>query len=283
MFPTLRIARHAIFLLFVTAWAVAAGAAETTAPHGPGYDDFARVLSTHVDERGLVDYRALKADRAPLDAFITRMAELDRATYDAWPEDARIAFWLNAYNGLTLQTIIDHYPIEAGLLGGLRFPDNSIRQIDDVWSGENHTVMGRRISLDHIEHEILRKDFDEPRIHMALVCAAMGCPELRGEPYVGARLDAQLDDQTDTFVRDPRKFRIDRDDDRVYVSSIFDWFGEDFIGRYLPEHGFEGHSAQQRAFLNFHAQYLDDADARYLRHGDYKVRHLNYDWSLNEQ
>ena len=257
------------------------------------WDDYAAVLDAHVNDRGMVDYAGLKANRGRLDKAVRAMAALDLETYRGWNEDRRLAFWINAYNALTLKVIVDRYPIEAGLLSGLAYPKNSIRQIPGVWTKIEFLVMGRKLTLDEIEHAIMRGQdkkrvetfgrFDEPRIHMALVCAAMSCPPLRGEPFRGDELDAQLDDRTKRFLADAKKFRIDRDAGVVHLSSIFKWFGGDFAPTYTPKAGFEsGGDAAERAVLRFVAGYLPKEDADYLKRGDYDVKYLDYDWSLNE-
>lgn len=248
------------------------------------HESYAAVLEEHGDDRGMVDYAALKEEPEELLAFVRLVAALGRETYDGWDEPARIAFWLNAYNALTLQAVVDHYPIEPGAIRDYRYPKNSIRQIPGVWDKTQFLVLGEKRTLNGIEHETLRKDFDEPRIHMALVCAAMGCPPLRAEPFVGDRLGEQLDDQTRRFLGDPEKFRIDRDAGVVHLSSILDWFGEDFVETHAPAGGFDsGADAAEKAVLSFVAGYLPEADAEYLRTGDYDVKYLGYDWSLNEQ
>lgn len=247
------------------------------------YDHYAAVLERFVDEDGMVDYRALKANRGELDAFVEQMARLERSTYRDWTDRQKIAFWINAYNALTLKTIINHYPIKPTFPARLIYPNNSIRQIEGVWDDIEHTVMGEDMTLEEIEHEVLRKEFDEPRIHVALVCAAMGCPPLLDQPYRGAELDEQLDGRARRMLADPKKFRIERGRERVYLSPIFDWFGKDFINRYAPDSGFEGHSRAERAVLNYLSRHVDAPDRRYLRTGDYKVKYLDYDWSLNEQ
>ncbi len=268
---------------FATAMLFAFGAIGAIGQEQFTYDDYARVLAQHVDDRGMVDYQALKANREPLDRFGRSLAGLERHEFRNWEPEEQIAFWINAYNALTLQVIIDNYPIKAGFFGSLRFPKNSIRQISGVWDEITFPVMGRQMTLEDIEHGTLRKDYDEPRIHLALVCAAMGCPKLRNEPYVGERLEEQLNDQGRHFVRQPDKFRIDRRRGRVHISPIFKWFGEDFVSRYAPSAGFRGHDREERAVLSFLSRYLEDADRRYLRTEDYDLKWLDYDWSLNEQ
>ena len=250
---------------------------------GFDYSDYAKALATYVDDQGMVNYRKLKANPKDLLSYTKAMAALPRGQYEAWKDDAKIAFWLNAYNGLTLQAIIDRYPIKSSFLKSRIYPKNSIRQIPGVWDKLKFTVMGQRVTLNHIEHKILRVKFNEPRIHMALVCAAVGCPPLRNEPYVGARLGEQLDDQARDFLASREKFRVDRGKRTVYVSRIFKWFGKDFIKTYAPARTLGGQSRANSAVLNFLAGYLDETAQSYLRRGDLKVRYLDYDWSLNEQ
>lgn len=251
---------------------------------GPfSYADYAAALEAYVSEDGMVSYRELKAHRETLDAFVSALAGLDPKQYAEWPDPAKVAFWLNAYNGLTLRVVIDHYPIRTSFPASLIYPDNSIRQIRGVWTDIEFPLMGKMMTLDKIEHEVLRKQFTEPRIHMALVCAAIGCPPLRNEPYTGDRLDAQLNDQARAFLGNPAKFRIDRAKKRVYLSPIFDWFGGDFVKEYGTSTEFGGYSEAKRAVLSFISRYVGEEDRAYLAAGSYDIKWLDYDWSLNEQ
>lgn len=143
--------------------------------------------------------------------------------------------------------------------------------------------MGERLTLDEIEHKILRQKFTEPRIHMALVCAAKSCPYLRQEPYEGSKLDFQLETQTRTFLSQRKNYAIDRDRQTVYLSSIFKWFGEDFIDVYKPESGFANANQKERAFLHFVSLHVPEENRRYLEEGEYSIRYTKYDWSLNER
>ncbi len=247
------------------------------------YSDYAEVLRAYVDEAGMVDYRGLKAKPERLDAYLEALATLPRPDYEAWDDNAKVAFWLNAYNGLTLKAIIDRYPIKASFLRSRIYPKNSIRQIPGVWDKLKFSIMGQELTLSHIEHKILRSEFNEPRIHMAMVCAALGCPPLRQEPYLGTRLSDQLDDQTRRFLGDRRKFRIDRGKRTVLLSPVFKWFGKDFIKTYGSERLPGRHSRANAAVLSFIARYLEEADQRDIRTGRLRVRHLGYDWTLNER
>lgn len=285
-----------ILLLSVTGGCESAGSEATASleqpratlsPSGPvdpqNLEATFRKVLEYVDDRGLVRYADLKAHRVVLDRFVSLLGNLDRSTYEVWPEPTQIAFWINAYNGLTLQVIVNHYPIQSNFLTSLRFPRNSIRQISGAWDELEFQVMDRKLTLDDIEHGILRRHFEEPRIHMALVCAALGCPPLRNEPYSGERLDAQLDDQTRRFLATPSKFRVDRTRGTVGLSPIFDWYGDDFVEKYRPAYGFDDKGARLSAVLNFVGQYSSSRLRDFLESGDYSVYYLSYDWSLNEQ
>jgi hypothetical protein len=269
-------------------------AVATTPKNSFSYDDYAATLREYVNDMGMVNYQKMKKDHKKLDDFLLAMARLDTKTYQSWDEQAKIAFWINAYNALTLKAIIDRYPIKAGLLSGLAYPKNSIRQIPGVWDKLQFLVMGQKLTLNDIEHDILRGQnkvqvekygrFYEPSIHMALVCAAMSCPSLLNEPYVGKKLDKQFDDQARKFLSHQVKFRIDRNAKKVYLSKIFRWFGGDFIKKYKPNEGFDsGGSDSAKAVLHSISGYVPVADRDFLKTGKYKILYLDYDWSLNEQ
>lgn len=235
------------------------------------YQDYAEVLQTYVDDMGLVDYVGLQANREQLDRFNQSLGEVSPETYASWSEAEQIAFLSNAYNAFTLQSIIDRDPLV-----------DSIRDIRGVWNRRKFNLAGEEKTLDNIEHDILRKDFNEPRIHVALVCAAISCPPLRQEPYLPEQLDAQLDDQTARFADSIHGFSIDRAKNRVLLSSIFKWYGKDFIKTYGVDDKFQGNK-QQRAVLNYFSSKLTSQDRQFLEQNDYKVKYLDYDWSLNIQ
>ena len=235
------------------------------------YKDYTQVLNTYVDDAGLIDYQGLQANREQLDKFNQSLAAVSPETYAAWSEPEQIAFWMNAYNSLTLQSIIDQDPLPE-----------SIRDISGVWNRRKFSIAGESQTLDNIEHDILRQDFDEPRLHVALVCAAISCPPLRNEPYLPEKLDAQLNDQVAKFIVSPHGFKLDRQQNKVYLSSIFKWYGKDWVDTYGVKDQFAGNS-KQRAVINFLSQYLNPEERRYLETESYKVDHLDYDWSLNQQ
>ena len=205
-----------------------------------------------------VDYRGLQAS-----ADWKRLAKQVRAAKPSRLErNQRLAFWINAYNILTIDLILEHYPVE------------SIRDIGSffspVWNVTVASIEGREVSLGDIEHEILRK-MGEPRIHAAIVCASTSCPSLARSPFRPETLGADLDRAMRTWLGDSRKgVSIDRKRGVVTVSKIFDWFEEDFASR----------GGVREAI----APYLPPADAEWLRGPgrNARLRHFDYDWSLND-
>ena len=235
------------------------------------YQDYATVLKTYVNDRGLVDYEGLQANREQLDRFNRSLGEVSHAVYNSWSEEGKLAFLINAYNSFTLEAIIDQDPLK-----------DSIRQIPGVWKRRKFTLAQTEKTLDIIEHDIIRQEFNEPRIHAALVCAAISCPPLRNEPYVPERLDAQLKDQSVKWIASSHGFQIDRQNNRVSISAIFKWFGEDWLKTYSSEEKFAG-SDREKAALNFISQHAAPEVSIYLAQGNYRINYLDYDWSLNEQ
>ena len=224
---------------------------------------------------GRVDYKGLKADPSALDAYLDSAAGVSEAEFNAWTELDQLAFLINLYNAATLKLILDHYPVD------------SIKDIGSFlkgpWSRPVVRLFGGTITLDNLEHDIIRKRYDEPRIHVALVCAAKGCPPLRSEAYTASALDAQLEDQTRRFLESPIGLRIDRGGNTVYFSSIFKWYGEDFVAGFSPKSGFAGLGKTERAVAHFCSGYLSAPDGDYLKAGGYSVKYLDYDWSLNDR
>jgi hypothetical protein len=223
---------------------------------------------------GRIDYKGLKTDRGALDRYLDSAAEVAETQFNAWTESERLAFLINLYNAATLKLIVDHYPVK------------SIKKIGSLfkgpWDQPVVRLFGETITLNNLEHDIMRKQYNEPRIHLALVCAAKGCPPLRNEAYVAAKLDEQLDDQSRRYLSSPAGLRIDRKQKVVYFSSIFKWYGEDFVAGHSPASGFSGLDPTERAVANFCRRFLSASDSDYLKTGGYSVKYLDYDWSLNE-
>jgi hypothetical protein len=228
-------------------------------------------LKAYVDSKGLVDYKGLLKNRSSLDKVIQQFENLDPKAFKSWKDKDKIAFYLNVYNARSLQTILDHYPVK------------SIKDIPGVWDQLTFKLLGLEVTLDHVEHDILRKQFSEPRIHLALVCGSIGCPILRNKPYYGFQLDALLEEQARRFFADPTKFQIDPVTDTVYFSPLFKWYGQDFVKNY-GTNKFAFNGKKGRALLNFASQHISRKDRHFLSAAkDLKIKYLDYDWSLNEQ
>ena len=259
----------------------AGGSGEASSSHS--HEQFDALLKSHVKD-GRVDYPAFLKDRVQLDAYIASLGTASPSGYEAWDESTKITFWINAYNAITLKVILDHYPIKrSGSPLGLAFPANSIRQIPGQWDKITHVVMGRPMTLNGIEHETLRKKFREPRIHMALVCAAKGCPPLRSEAYEGKRLSQQLDDQARIYLSSPVGFKLDKEGKTVALSSIFLWFGDDFLKAYGDPQEPRELTDKKRAVVAFASRYVSPDAQAFFKKGGYRLSFLGYDWSLNEK
>lgn len=245
------------------------------------YSSFEYVLKTYVNEQGMVKYAELKGDREDLDQFLSDISGLSRVEYDTWPAKEKIAFWINAYNAQTLKAIVDHYPIEPSGFKSLLYPKNSIRQIPGLWNRLHFSVVQGSVTLSKIEHKILRKQFAEPKIHFALVCASMGCPSLRNEPYVAYRLEEQLNDQVSKLMDDPDKFRMNTDKKIIEISPIFEWFSEDFFV-WSDQKRVSGYSKSEWAVYLFLEKYLPEDHIYFDSPEGYTIDFLDYDWSLNE-
>jgi hypothetical protein len=282
----LRLLSSVLLLVVISSYGSAQPVA-TSVTFDQSHQAFTRLLEQYVSPAGLVDYAALQADPEMLTGYLQSLSEVDNAALLAQDGAVQIAFWINAYNAITLQAIIDHYPIPAGgAFGGLFGGGQSITNIDGVWDELQWSVAGQQLTLDAIEHNILRKEFSEPRIHFAIVCASLSCPDLRREAYSGLRLQRQLQEQTLRFLNNPSKgLNIDRGRERVSVSAIFDWFDEDFDCEEEPLQIAAKLSGKRRSVACFIASQLLPSDPRreYLLQENYNLRFLNYDWSLNGQ
>lgn len=204
-----------------------------------------------------MNYRGLGKDSL----YTVLLAELENASVSSLKsQEEKLTFWINAYNIMAVKMVLDHYPVESIKDAG--------SFITAVWKKDVGVVAGKTRTLNEIEHEILRK-MGEPRIHVAIVCASVSCPDLRPEAYTVDRLHEQLNDQMKGFLANEQKgLQVDESKQRVYLSPIFKWFADDF-----EEKG------GVRPFL---ASYAPKQFAGFLLNTRFRVSYLDYNWNLNE-
>jgi hypothetical protein len=248
---------------------------------GLDHSDYDAFLKKHV-RNGMVDYGAVKRDSGQLTAYVRMLEAIDPKDFEGWEDDAKIALWINAYNAITIYGIVKNYPIQyGGWIARARFPRSSIRQIEDFWDTVFARVMGLEVTLDQIEHEILRKEFGDPRIHFALVCASLGCPVLSSDAYDAESLQLQLERDVRRFVNNEDKVRLDRVENTIYLSSVFEWYSEDFRAE-APPRWLQSYAKSYRGVINTVAQYTHEDRRDHIINQTPRLEFLDYDWSLNE-
>ena len=222
-----------------------------------------------------VDYAQLFKQPEPLNQYLAQLSSVKQSEYQLWTNDEQLSFLINAYNGFTLQLIIQNYA---------KFQSGKVESIKDLgsffsspWKQSFFTLLGKKRHLDSIEHDMIRVWFERPRIHVALVCAAVSCPPLRNEAFVADKLEQQLDDQMSQFLSDDQRNTIKISDNRVYLSAIFKWYGEDF------EKGQQGFTSLKDLINVYQTDMADDPQQlTWLQKQDFDIRYLDYDWRLND-
>ena len=217
-----------------------------------------------------VDYSGFKADGKELKSYLDGLSAVAQSEYDGWKKPEKLAFLINAYNAYTVELILTAYPKVKSIkdLGSV---------ITSPWKKRFFSLLGKQRSLDDVEHGMIRAPgtFDEPRIHMAANCASIGCPALRSEAYVAAKLDAQLEDSVVRFLSDESRNRFNPKSGRLEVSKIFDWYGKDFAARSGSVEAWLAQYADKLAGEPKHQQMIRDKKA--------KLYFLDYDWALNDR
>ena len=219
-----------------------------------------------------VSYAGFMKDHAALKSVLADDQKVTRAEFDGWSKPQQEAFLINMYNGETIEKILTRYP-----------DIKSIRDFGTVfgnpWKDKFFTLFGEPAYLDKLEHEMLRKEgvYDEPRVHVAVVCASIGCPMLRNEAFTADRLESQLEDAFRRFMSDRKRNRYDPASGKLEVSKIFDWYGKDF------ERGYKGFTSLKATFARY-ADLLADKpeDRARIREQKADVSFLDYDWGLND-
>jgi hypothetical protein len=227
-----------------------------------------------------VRYVELAKDRGELKAYLASLSKVTEAEFGGWSKPQQMAFLINAYNAFTVEKILTRYPDLRSIwdFGSVIF--------GNPFKDRFFTLLGKEGSLDRIEHETLRVKgvYNEPRVHFAVNCASIGCPMLREEAYVAARLDAQLEEQARRFLADRSRNRFNAERRALEVSRIFDWFREDWESGYR---GFTGDAPPVRsreAYFARYAKLLADGpgDQKLIEDGKAPIGFLDYDWSLND-
>lgn len=244
--------------------AAPAGAQET--PFDQTHARWSTVLATHLRD-GRFDYETLGRERGELDAYLLDLRAVTREEFATWTREQRYAYWINVYNAFTVHLVLSRYPVA------------SIQDIGTtlapVWKkefiplghlyGQGTTDL---ISLDTVEHRILRPQFEDARVHAAVNCASESCPPLAAEAFRADALEAQLDARVLAWLSDPALNRYDQTQRRAEVSAIFDWFKADFVRdagsveAWIAKHGPES--------------------ARWMAEGEVELRTLDYSWKLND-
>jgi hypothetical protein len=229
-----------------------------------GFDNSAwsRALELYARDGGL-DYAALAADRSDLDAFL---GGLEAANPAGWSTEEQIAFWSNAYNAVVAEYVLELYP-------GIE----SVKDVDGFFNKKTRLVAGEELTLDEIEGRA--RDLGDPRVHFAVVCASTSCPDLLAEPFDPRRLEQQLEQQTQLFLLDPSKgLRYDADQDVLWLSSIFKWYGGDFTGGSTVVA-----FVARNKVVEWVRPHLPEELAAALEGKTPSVKFLDYDWSLNDR
>lgn len=226
-------------------------------PNGPSHQLWDKLLKKYVSNTGLVDYKGIIKDKKSFEQYLDFLGKNEPQA--SWSKNEKMAYWINAYNAFTIKLIIDHYPVKSIKDIG---PKNQIPFVNTPWQKKFIKIGGKTMKLDEIEHQILRKDFDDPRIHFALVCASISCPKLRNEAYEAGKLNQQLDDQAKAFLADKSKNVITPGS--LKLSKYFDWYKRDFTGK-----------TSLIGYLNKYAQVKINNNA--------SISYLDYNWALNEQ
>ena len=225
----------------------------------PSHDQWTTLVKKHVNAAGFVNYKGFIAEKTALQSYLDLLSA--NAPGKSWNEQDKIAYWLNAYNAFTIKLIVDNYPVKSIKDLG---PKNQVIFINTPWDKKFFKIDGRSMTLNNIEHRILRANFTEPRIHFALNCASVSCPKLRKEAYVGSKLDAQLTEQAREFLADRSRNEVDAKTPKM--SAIFDFYGKDmtkWTGKTLIQ------------YINMYAPVKIEETA--------KLQYLDYNWNINEQ
>jgi len=218
------------------------------------HEQWTQLLQKHVSDAGNVDYEGFIQDSVAFQEYLSLLSN-HHPNDTHWTQQQQLAYWINAYNAFTVQLIVDHYPIDGikEIKGGVPF-------VNSVWDIKFINIEDRTYDLNNIEHGILRKHFEEPRIHFAINCASVSCPALLNEAYISEHIEEQLDLMAVRFINDLSRNEISAE--KIKISKIFKWFSGDFKKK-----------GDLKTFLNKYAN---------TKINDYaSIDYLDYNWNLN--
>jgi hypothetical protein len=237
---------------------------------------FDEILDLNVRD-GMVYYRALKAQRARLDGYIASLANVP---IESTSRGEQIAFWINAYNAVVLQTVINHYPIVERTH---EYPPHSVRQIPGAFERLQHRLGGKNVTLDEVEQSIV-PEFHDPRVFLALGRGALGSGRLRSEVYEAATIDRQLSEAARECTNRSQCLQVDQVQNKVRVSSIFSWRDKQFISEYADKApvALGARSPIERAVLAFIGPNLLPTEHELVEKNDFRMEYIPFDWTLND-
>lgn len=218
------------------------------------HDNWTTLLQKHVTTSGQVNYKGFIEERELFQSYLDDLSQ--HPPGNNWSENEKLAYWINAYNAFTVKLIIDYYPLES-----IKKIGDGLPMVNSPWDIKFFKIGNVDFDLNTIEHEILRKEFNEPRIHFAINCASFSCPKLKNEAFTAALLETQLEDQTRQFINNPDKNIISTNE--LELSKIFNWFESDFT--------------KEKSLLSFIKPYL-----KIELSNNPNITYLDYNWDLNE-
>jgi len=240
---------------------------------------FDALLDLHVRD-GLVYYRALQADRGRLSRYIATLNSPSIVSgYEKWSGDQKKAFWLNAYNALVMQTVVNHYPVRGT---SKNYPANSIRQIPGAFEKTTYAIAGKQVTLDEIENTVLA-DMDDARVYLALGRGAVGSGRLRSEAFSAKAVDKQLEQTKAQFAVTPRWSKVDTLAGTVSISPILSWRSPAFIEEYADD-SFDLPKREpiERAVIGFLRPHLLAAEEEFVKKNTFQLTYEPFDWRLND-
>jgi len=225
----------------------------------PSHEKWTDLLQKHVHSNGFVDYRGFIEDSLLLNEYLSVLSD-SAPNPKKWTEAERLVYWINAYNAFTVQIVIRHYPVNGikDIASGLKIPF-----VSSTWDIPFIRIGGEDITLNRIEHGIIRKEFKEPRIHFAVNCASVSCPVLRNEAYEPEKLEQQLEEQAIQFINDQSRNNIKSGE--AELSKLFTWFSKDF----------KRESSNIIDYVNRYSETIIERNA--------KITYMDYNWSLNDE